>query len=391
MHHTTSTELYSDLFVAYHKAIRHKSHKTYVKDYEQNLHRNLTELTAELIERRYKPSPSTCFIVDHPKKREVFAADFRDRIVHHYIFMKTHSLFERTFIADSYSCIEGRGTHYGIQRLRHHIESCSENYTRPCYVLKMDIKGYFMHIDRSLLSDITFRTLRKMAIRPSDTPGRRWGEVVDIDFLSYLCHEVIMVNPTIGCIIKGRKDNWVGLPDSKSMFKVTPGYGMPIGNLTSQLFSNVFLGELDQYMKRVLHCRHYGRYVDDFFVVSTDRHFLHHVAHEADTYLRDTLHLEVNKGKTMIMDARYGVEFLGAYIKPWRTYISNQSLRRMRQQLTKLNTKQPTEIFQTANSMLGVLSHYDSYHIRQQLLSQVDLLKASSTATSDYRKIKRWE
>lgn len=390
IHQVTRSELYSDLYIAYYKAIRHKCNKPYVSEFSQNLDTNIRELSDELYERRYVPRPSTCFIVNHPKKREVFAADFRDRIVHHYIFMKTHILFERTFIADSYSCIEGRGTHYGIDRLRYHIESCSENYTKPCYVLKMDIRGYFMHIDRELLSDITCRILRKMASRPSDSPGRRWSEVLDINFLCYLCREVIRHDPTTDCIIHGTERDWIGLPDSKSMFKVETGFGMPIGNLTSQLFSNVFLGELDQYMKRVLHCKHYGRYVDDFFVVSTDRKFLHHVAHEADTYLRDTLHLSINRGKTQICDARYGVEFLGAFIKPYRTYISNQSMRRIRQQLPHLRYKTPEQVFNTVNSFLGILSHYDSYHIRRDLVNSLDITKAQATATTDYLKLIRW-
>lgn len=386
----TREQLYSDLYIAYYQAIRHKAYKPYVQLYDLDLERNLRELVEELYNRRYRPGSSTCFIVRHPKQREVFAADFRDRIVHHYIFLKTHVLFEHTFIADSYSCIQGRGTHYGIERLRHHIESCSQNYTLPCYVLKMDIKGYFMHIDRELLADITCRTLRKMASRPSDTLGKRWCEVLDINFLCYLCREVIRHDPTTDCIIHGTERDWIGLPDSKSMFKVETGFGMPIGNLTSQLFSNVFLGELDQYMKRVLHCKHYGRYVDDFYVVSTDRRLLHHVAHEADTYLRDTLHLSTNKGKTQICDVRYGVEFLGAFIKPYRTYISNQSMRRIRQQLPHLRNKRPEEVFNTVNSFLGILSHYDSYHMRRELVESLDITQARAISTEDYKKLIRW-
>ena len=305
--------------------------------------------------------------------------------------MKTHILFERTFIADSYSCIEGRGTHYGIDRLRYHIEACSENYTKPCYVLKMDIKGYFMHIDRALLSNIVDKTLDHMAIRPSDMAGLSWEEKIDIGFMKYLCREVIMSDPTEGCIIHGDRSDWDGLPDSKCMFLVPKGYGLPIGNLTSQLFSNVFLNQLDHFVKRTLRCKHYGRYVDDFFLVSTDRNELHRWAKEIDRFLSDELHISINKGKTQVCDVRHGVEFLGAYIKPWRIYISNQSLRRMHRQIPSLVKKTPEQQMQSVNSFLGILGHYNSYRERKKLVQQVDITRIGYMTDGDYRKIWRWE
>lgn len=390
-HSVSRHELYNDLFIAYHKAIVHKSDKRCVQECEKRLDTIIHQLTDELYERRYHPRPSSCFIVKHPKKREVFAADFIDRIIHHYIFMKTHVLFERTFIHDTYSCIEKRGTHYGIQRLRHHIESCSENYTRPCYVLKMDLKGYFMHIDRLLLANIVDKTLDHMAIRSSDGAGLRWEEKIDIGFMKYLCREVIMSDPTEGCIIHGDRSDWDGLPDSKCMFLVPKGYGLPIGNFTSQLFSNVFLNQLDQFVKRTLRCKHYGRYVDDYFLVSTDRHELRRWAKEIDKYLYDELHISINKGKTQVCDARHGVEFLGAYIKPWRIYISNQSLRRMHRQIPSIMNKTPEQQMQSVNSFLGILGHYNSYRERNKLVQQVDITRIGYMTDGDYRKIWRWE
>lgn len=393
VHQVTFDELYTDLYTAYFIAIKGKSNKPYVIEFSRNLDKNIRELAVELFERRYTPRPSTCFIVSHPKKREVFAADFRDRIVHHYIFMKTHILFERTFIADSYSCIEGRGTHYGIERLRYHVESCSANYTKPCYALKMDIKGYFMHIDRQLLSDITQVKLRKMATHPSNVKGKRWGEVIDMDFLCYLCHEVIMIDPTIDCIIKGSKEDWIGLPPSKSLFAATVHskmIGMPIGNLTSQLFSNVLLSVFDDWMKRVMGCKHYGRYVDDFYVISCDKRWLVTLADKAAQFLHDELHLDVNRGKTRIINVRYGVEFLGGYVKPFRTYISNQSLHRMMAQIPLLRHADPEQAFASVNSYLGVLVHYASYHIRRQIVDRIDTTSAHCIVNQDYTKLIKW-
>lgn len=393
LHQVTFDELYTDLYTAYFIAIKGKSNKPYVIEFSRNLDKNIRELAVELFERRYTPRPSTCFIVSHPKKREVFAADFRDRIVHHYIFMKTHILFERTFIADSYSCIEGRGTHYGIERLRYHIESCSANYTKPCYALKMDIKGYFMHIDRQLLSDITQVKLRKMATHPSNVKGNTWGEVIDIEFLCYLCHEVIMIDPTIYCIIKGSKEDWIGLPASKSLFVAASQHeliGMPIGNLTSQLFSNVLLSVFDDWMKRVIGCKHYGRYVDDFYVISCDKRWLISLADKAAQFLHDELHLDVNKGKTRIINVRFGVEFLGGYVKPFRTYISNQSLHRMMAQIPKLRHADPEQVFASVNSDLGVLVHYASYHIRRKIVDRIDTTSAHCIVNQDYTKLIKW-
>lgn len=391
IHHITRDELYSDLFVAYHIAIKHKSKKHYVIEFSKHLEANIRELTDELYERRYVPRPSTCFIVNHPKKREVFAADFRDRIVHHYIFMKTHILFERTFIHDTYSCIEHRGTHYGIQRLRHHIESCSENYTRECYILKMDLKGYFMHIDRALLANIVDNTLDHMAHRQSDKNGLTWDEKIDIGFMKYLCREVILSDPTQDCIIHGEVDDWRGLPDSKCMFLVPKGYGLPIGNLTSQLFSNVFLNLLDQYAKRTLRCRHYGRYVDDFYIVSRDREKLHDCARQIEQFLLDKLHININRGKTQISNARHGVEFLGAYIKPWRIYMSSQSVRRMHRQLPSIRKKSPQQQMQSINSFLGIMGHYKSYHLRKQLVKIMQIDRIGCMTNSDYIKVWRWD
>lgn len=138
----TRDELLNDLRQAYLDARRRKRNKPYQQRFEANLESNLESLCDALWNRTYKPLPSDCFIVTDPKRREVFAAHFRDRIVHHLYFNYTHELFERTFIQDSYSCIKGRGTHFGIHRLRQHILQESRNYTRNCYVLKMDIRGY---------------------------------------------------------------------------------------------------------------------------------------------------------------------------------------------------------------------------------------------------------
>ena len=272
----TRESLLADLRQAYFDARRHKRLKPYQKRFETAWERNLEVLCEELYTRSYIPRPSTCFIITDPKKREVFAADFRDRIVHHLYYNYTHTLFERTFIADSYSCIKGRGTHYGIERLQQHIRQESQGYTVPCFAMKMDIRGYFMHIDRERLLRICFASLDKMA-RHKVSRHRNvvWQEIIDMNFVKYLTEVIVLLDPTEKCRMIGDGVDWERLPHDKSLFQSPKNCGLPIGNLTSQLFSNVYLNVLDQYMKRELHCRHYGRYVDDFFVVSTDKVWLY--------------------------------------------------------------------------------------------------------------------
>ena len=141
-----------------------------------------------------------------------------------------------------------------------------------------------------------------------------------------------------------------------------------IGNLTSQLFSNVYLNELDQYMKRTLHCRHYGRYVDDFYVVSTDREWLLSLRSPIAAFLRESLGLDVNTGKTRICDVQRGVEFLGAFLKPRRRYVSNGTLSRMEAKVRAMDDGMPPEQLRSRlNSMLGLLSHYRCYRHRRRL------------------------
>lgn len=132
-------QLLCDLRQAYYDARRHKRNRHYQRMFEAHLEENLLVLCDDLYSRTYQAGQSSCFLVKDPKLREVFAAQFRDRIVHHLYYNYTHRMLERTFIADSYSCIKGRGTHYGINRLEHHICQVSENWKQPCYVLKMDI------------------------------------------------------------------------------------------------------------------------------------------------------------------------------------------------------------------------------------------------------------
>lgn len=357
----------------------------YVQKFERNLRENLEALCDELLSRTYKALPSKCFVITYPKKREVFAAMFRDRIVHHLYFRYTHQLFERTFIADTYSCIEGRGTHYGVDRLRQHIRQASLNWTQPCYAMNLDIRGYFMHIDRKKLLEIATDSLVKMSSHkvgmtdavpiPSGvllTPATRWTDIRDFSLILWLTEQIIMLDPMENCIIVGDESDWDGMDKAKCMRYVLPGLGLPIGNLTSQLFSNVYLNPFDQFIKRIIRCEHYGRYVDDSAMIDADKEWLLAQVIPIREFLKDELGLQLHMGKLHIRDVRQGVEFLGAFVKPYRDYISNKTLGRMRINLQQLDIRNEKHAEASINSYLGVLSHSASYNIKHSLFDDID-------------------
>lgn len=352
-------QLYLDLCKAYKKAKKGKGQKWYIKEFDKNLEENLRTLTDDIYNRRYNPQPFYVFVIRDPKVREIFAAEFRDRIVHHLYYEYVHKYFERTFIEDSYSCIKGKGTSYGIKRLRHHIESESLNYTRPCYVVKMDIKSYFININRTLLLNEVLRQLSRF--------NEKYPEKLDIPLLTYLSKVIILFDLTINAIPVGDKSLWKLVPKYKSLFTATQDCGLPLGNLTSQLFSNIYLNLLDQYVKRELHMKHYGRYVDDFYFVSKSKAELRRVIIKVSEFLNSNLYLEINKGKTILREVKYGVEFLGAFLKPYRTYISNQTLRRMFIKARERKNETKEHKIASSISRIGLLKHYRSFNIRMKL------------------------
>lgn len=371
----TREQLLLDLYVAFYDARKHKAMRSYVRQWEKNLKENMEQLCDDLYYRRYKPLPSKCFIIDYPKKREIFAAIFRDRIVHHLYFNYASGLFNRTFIQDSYSCIKGRGTHYGIGRVNDFCRKESHNWQRKCYAMHLDIRGYFMHINRKKLLKLATASLQKMASHKiGNGSKKKWGDIIDIDFMCWLTEIIVMLDPKKDCIIVGDLEGWADLDPAKSLLKTAEGLGLPIGNLTSQLFSNVYLNVFDQYMKRVLKCRYYGRYVDDAIVISSDKKWLLGIVSEIRHFLQFELGLELHRGKLTISEVHKGVEFLGAYIKPYRKYISNSTLRRMEFKLAT-NKQNRVKTLRSVNSYLGIFRHTSSYKLRRKLFLKTEYLK----------------
>lgn len=373
---TSPTHLLTDIFQAYYDARCNKRNTINALAFEMNYEKKLFCLYEDIISRNYTISPSICFINFSPVQREIFAADFRDRVVHHLIYNYIYPIFDKTFINDSYSCRKGKGTHYGIRRIDHFIRTCTENYSKDCYILKLDIRGYFMAMNRSLL----FEKVNNVLVQ------RRNKLEVDFDLLLYLIEKVIFNEPTKNCIIKGRKTDWRGLPKSKSLFYANDNCGLPIGNLTSQLFGNVYMNEFDHYVKRDLGIKYYGRYVDDFILVHPDKEYLKWMIEKMKTYLTEELQLELHPNKIYLQHFSKGVSFLGTVIKPHRIYIANRTKNNFYEAIKKQSEiaidHKPTkeekdEFLSSMNSYLGIMKpckasqqgkHYKTYKLRKKMV-----------------------
>ena len=360
-------KILTDLFQAYFDARRNKRNTINALAFEQRFEENIFRLFEEIISGKYTPSRSICFIVNNPVIREIFAANFRDRVIHHLIYNYISPIFEGTFINDSYSCRVGKGTHYGIKRIDKFIRSCSQNYQEDCYILKLDIQGYFMSINRSLLFEKAKNILMAKLHRVD----------FDLPLVMKLIEKTIYNDSTKNCIVKGKKSDWQGLPKDKSLFTTKYGCGLPIGNLTSQLFGNIYLNALDHFVKRNLKIKNYGRYVDDFILVHKDKEYLKSLIPIIRDYLSKELMLTLHERKIYLQHYSKGVKYLGSVIKPHRIYVANRTKGNFYENIQKQNEivrdHKPTEeekdkFISSMNSYLGILQHYKTHKIRKRML-----------------------
>jgi hypothetical protein len=370
--------LLNDIFQAYFNARENKRNTINQLAFEKHLESNLFSLSNEIIERNYEPKPSICFMVNQPVKREIFAADFRDRVVHHFIYNYIMPFFEKSFIHDSYSCRVGKGTHYGIKRIDKFIRSCSQNYKKDCYILKLDIKGYFMAMNKTIL----FNEVKNGLLN--------YKHKIDFDLplMLHLIEKTIFNDPTKNCIIKGKKADWQGLPKSKSLFHAKRNCGLPIGNLTSQLFGNVYLNRFDHFMKSDLELQYYGRYVDDFVIVHRDKSYLKSIIPKIAEFLESQLKLVLHPDKIYFQHYTKGVKYLGSVIKPHRIYIANRTKGNFYKKIEEHNkiardhkpSEEEKEAFLSSmNSYLGIMKPckddkqvklYKTYTLRKNMLKR---------------------
>ena len=362
------------LWRAYEDCQRRKKNTVNALKFELNREKNLVTLLHDLKSRRYKISRHICFIVTKPTPREIFAADFRDRIVRHLIYRELYDVVDADLIADSYANRRGKGTHAAVYRLRKYIRE-AKNETGRGFYLKLDVQSFFRSIDRTILFKILENKLLKKV------PGYVFNSNHDDTWLQevlWLLREIIFNDPTKDCIYKGHLSLQKLIPSNKSLF-YSGGRGLPIGNLTSQFFANIYLNELDQFITKKLGFSRYLRYVDDFVVISSDQEKLRSSIRLIDDFLRERLNLKLHPHKIYLQPISSGIDYLGYFIKSTHLLVRQKVVRRFKNKLHRISSaknlsqEQIERVLPMVNSYYGHFSHASSHNLRVTLYCSVNL------------------
>ncbi len=378
------------LHICYLEARRHKRHTHSQMVFESNLIENLVQLRDDIYEWKYKISPSIYFIQMNPIQREVFAGNFRDRIIHHLIYDIISPYWEKQFIYDSYSCRKGKWTSKWIERISRFMRSCSNNYKENWWILKMDIQGYFMSINRDILRQKNYDTIKNwenLSFIWSSTNNKIPRYLVAWkfpDFLKNVIYDIIYNDPTQNGIFKWKQSDYDWLPKTKSLFYTSENCGLPIWNLTSQLFSNIYLNDFDHYIKDKLKIRYYWRYVDDFVVIHKDKEYLKSIIPLLKNYLQSHLKLTLHPKKIYLQPISHWVQFLWAFIKPYRCYRSKRTISNFYRCMKECNYM-PSE--ECLNSYLWLFMNYKQYKLVHKIIKNVkfDNMERVSNLIKYYR------
>ncbi len=309
---------FENLCVAWQEFIRGKKTKKDVAEFSLNLSSNLYTLHEDLKNKTYEHGAYQAFGISDPKPRSIHKATVRDRVLHHAIYHILYKYFDQNFIYDIYSCRDEKGAHRAVRRFEDFARKVSANNTGTCWVLKCDIQKFFASIDHA--------TLMRIVVRHTPESDTLW-----------LLQKVI---------------------DS---FEISPGKGMPLGNLTSQLLANIYMSEFDQFVKHKLRIKCYIRYADDFVILSEDRSWLEALIPEIREFLEKRLRLSLHPDKVFIKTLASGVDFLGWVNFPdhrvLRTTTKRRMIRRMRERSTP----------ETIASYRGLLKHGNTFKIRKNI------------------------
>jgi len=329
-----------DLTKAYFDCRKNKRNTESALAFEQNLERNLYNLYTDLKDGTYSPGKSICFVITRPKAREVWAADFRDRIVHHLFYNKISPRFYASFIADSCACIPGRGTLYACTRLESKIRSATQNWSKPCFYLKCDLANFFVAIDKNILHTLLANKISEAW----------WLQLADL---------ILFHDPRQNFELRGNAEKINQVPSHKRLTNQPSHSGLPIGNLSSQFFANVYLNELDQFIKHRIGAKHYIRYVDDFILLHESAQWLNGALDEINTFLPMRLNAKLNHKKTILQPVDRGVDFVGQVIKPWNRYTRKRTVN---EAISQINNASKNELFERANSYFGLIGQASSSH-----------------------------
>ncbi len=322
--------LLGNLFIAWKEFKRGKSQKTDVQSFAFDLNNNLLKIQDKLKSKTWKPCGYISFYVKDPKLRNIHKASVKDRVLNQALYRVLYNIFDKTFIFDSYSSRIKKGTHKAILRTDDFIRKESNNYKSNIFVLKCDIQKFFDSISHDIL-------------------------------LSLIKNKIF-------------DDNTLWLIESiiKSFEKYSCK-GIPLGNVTSQLFANIYLNELDQFMKHKLKIKYYVRYCDDFIILSKDKYYLEKIIKEISNFLKDNLNLNLHPRKITIRKVGQGIDFLGYVTFPHHRILRTKTRRRMfkkiKQRKEKLERGEITKksFEQTLNSYYGMLSHCKGFKIRKEI------------------------
>lgn len=313
-----------NLLEAWKEFIKGKRGKRDVQEFQLSLMDNIFGLHTDLKNHTYRHGGYHAFPIFDPKPRQIHKASVRDRLVHHAIYRILYPFFDHTFIADSFSCRISRGTHRALHRFRSFGYIVGKNNTRTCWILKCDIRKFFANIDHATLLNILEKYIPDTSVL-------------------WLLEEVI-----------------------ESFASAKPHVGLPLGNLTSQLFVNIYMNEFDHFMKHKLKTRYYIRYADDFVIFSERRHLLERYISHIRNFLREKLRLELHPEKLCIKTLASGIDFLGWVHFPDHRVLRTTTKRRMMKKITAANKEE------TLNSYLGLLKHGNTYELREGLMRGLD-------------------
>lgn len=268
----------------------------------------LVDTAQALQQQTWRPSRAIRFAVRHPKPREILAAEFGDRVVHHLLVPWFERLYEPVFIHDSYANRKGRGSHAAVSRIQDFARGCP-----GAYYLQLDVANYFNSIDRRRLFGLLRQRVERDGRRPPDDP--RHAPHDEARAMLWLARVLLTGNPAQGALVRGRPADLARVPAHKQLINAPAETGLPIGNLTSQFFANVYLNELDQFVKHTLKVRHYVRYVDDFVLLHPDRAHLETCRAAIADFLQTRLGLCLrDAGK--LAPVGNGIDFLGYVVRP---------------------------------------------------------------------------
>ena len=367
-------DLYRQLLLTYESCIRTKARlkrSLFHLHYEEEIER----LSVDICCYRYKPWLSNIFIVFYPKPREIIAAHVRDRLVHHFIYNYMAPYWERRFSPRSYACRKDKGPLQAVKDLQSFIQNYLRHNMGGLYYLKVDIASFFPTIDIDILRKIIFKKLRNPL----------YQYLVDVT----LKHRPVDKGQFI---LRSPKSHWSKMPRCKSMFYAPKNKGLPIGNLTSQFFANIYLNELDQFVTHQLkgRCLYWQRYVDDIIFISKDRHALKKLPVMIDSFLRKRLSLQLNPRKTILQPLARGIDHLGYWIKPDHTLIRQKNVRACSNKIRQSLSYSPEDFRAMIHSYFGHYSHGSSYRLRRSLAFKSTLIEWQGKKvrfTADYKKM----